>query len=887
MPLNSGEKLGPYEILNTLGEGGMGVVYRAKDSKLKREIAIKVLPETFVRDAAAAARFQREAEALASLNHPNIGAIYDIAEAQDSKFLVLELIEGETLAERIARGRIPLDEALTIARQIAEGLEAAHEKGVIHRDLKPGNVKLTPGGVAKVLDFGIAKTRTVEDNISLTDTPTMATTSTMPGMILGTAAYMPPEQAKGKVSDRTADVWSFGCVLYEMLTGQPPFRGETVGEILAEVLKSEPDWSLLPANTPAGIRRLLKRCLRKDPRSRLRDIGDARIEILDAASEPEMNIPATAAKAAPESRLRERIVWLALLVLMLGAGLLGARFFSKSASIPEIRVDIATAPTFDSVTLAISPDGQKIVYSAEIQGRSPLWVRELDTGNTKVLPGTSGGLYAFWSPDNRNLGFFADNRLKVIDTETGAIRLLANAPNARGASWSPKGVIIFTPYNPGFVNKIPAAGGKPEPVTQLDPGQQQGNHLFPVFLPDGEHFLYFNSGVPEIRGVYVQSLSGGKPKRVLEGDAVATYSQGHLLFGQNGKLMAQVFDPNSLTLSGTPVVVAENVVTAQRPTFDASPNGTLIYRSVQPATSNGTPFYFAWLDRSGKELSRISEMLSGGHWSLSLDGLNFTQEKGSPNIDIWRYDFARGLRNRVTSNPITDTFPIWSPNNERIVFTSGRKSTVYDLYTVLADKPDSDELLLSSSENKIATDWSRDGRYILYRNFSEANGYDVFALPVDASGRKNGDPIAIVGTSADERDAQFSPDGKWVAFQSNETGIFEIYVQPFPGGGAKYQVSKDGGTQVRWNPTGKELFYISLDGKVTSVPMKLDTAGQHFEAGTPVALFQSTMRGNEIPTTNRQQYAVSADGQKFFMRGNVPTPSTAPIMLILNWKPKS
>ena len=883
----AGKKLGPYEIVNSLGAGGMGAVYRARDPKLRRDVAIKALPEEFSNDEMALARFQREAETLASLSHPNVGAIYDLLELEGARFLILELIEGENLSARIGRGPIPLEEALPLAKQIAEALEAAHEKGVTHRDLKPANVRLTPSGIAKVLDFGLAKSPAAQTDVLSTNAPTVAATTT-PGMILGTPAYMSPEQAKGRETDRTADVWAFGCVFYEMLTGRPAFEGETASEVLAEVLKSEPKWDRLPAGTPQSIRRLLQRCLRKDPRARLRDIGDARIEITDAINSPETPLPA--------SDTKERLAWpvLALVgivaVVALLAGVAGAYFLRPSEIDPELRVDIAAAPSYMGVSLAISPDGRKIVYSGEFDGHSQLLIRNLDSSDSKPLPGTNFGTFPFWSPDSKKVGFFADLKLKTIDLEKNAVQVLANAVNPRGGTWNQKDVILFAPVSPGVIYRIPAAGGKVEAVTQIDPSQAQYLlHVYPEFLPDGDHFLYYVNGSAQSRGVYVSSLSAPKPERILETDSSAVYAaDGYLMFVQKSILTAQAFDLKTLKISGSAIPISDHMGLSQaRAAISASAAGPVVYRAAAAVPGATTPIHAAWFDRGGKEVAIFPGGI-GGHWSLSSDDKSLVTERTSnANIDIWRVDGSRGLLSPVTMDAAADTFPTWAPDGEHLVFTSNRKGVTYDLYIGSVNRPGGEELLLSSSENKIATDWSADGKYVLYRNLSPETGYDLWALPITKDYKKGGEPILVAQTPGDERDGQFSPDGTWVAYQSNKSGTFEIYVEPFPGPGAKYQVSQNGGAQVRWNRNGKELFYIAPDARLMSVAMHLDPTGKNFESGIPMPLFSTSLRGLEVQSTNRQQYAVSADGQRFVTRSGSPPPDTEPMRLLIHWKPKS
>jgi eukaryotic-like serine/threonine-protein kinase len=594
MTLTTGTKLGTYEIVGPLGAGGMGEVYRARDAKLKREVALKVLPDALSRDGERLQRFQREAEVLASLNHPHIAAIHELAEFGESRFLVLELVEGETLAERLARGPVPIDEALEIASQILLALEAAHDKGIVHRDLKPANIKQTRDGT----DFGLAKVREGGDGQSLSSSPTMMTAAT--GIIMGTAAYMSPEQAKGKEVDRRSDVWAFGCVLYELLTGRAVFGGETVGEVLGAIFRAEPDWSRLPAETPESIRRLLRRCLQKDRKLRLRDCGDARIEIEDAKT------GSRASEVPRASRRREWLAWASAAAFALVAVLAIAWALRPAPPARELRLDIATPPTTDPISLAISPDGQKLVFAATSDGRTGLWVRSLDSASAKPLAGTDYATFPFWSPDSRSVGFFADSKLKRIDVDGGFVQTLATVAAGRGGAWSPEGVIVFAPTGVGTIFRIPAAGGEMVAMTQLQ-RPEQFNHRFPQFLPDGRHFLFYVQGTPDAGGVYVGRIDGSETRRLTNADAAAVYSSsGHLLFVRQGTLFAQDFAPDRLTLTGSPFRVSERIAVHARSfvaALSASAAGPIVYRTG----SSGMQRQFVWLDRSGAELGKVGE----------------------------------------------------------------------------------------------------------------------------------------------------------------------------------------------------------------------------------------------------------------------------------------
>jgi serine/threonine protein kinase/Tol biopolymer transport system component len=875
MSLSAGTRIGPYEITSPLGEGGMGVVYRAHDTKLGRDVAIKALPDAFANDADRLQRFQREAQVLASLNHPNIAQIYGLEESDKTRCIVMELVEGITLQERLRRGPIPLDEALPMASQIATALEAAHERGIIHRDLKPANIKLTQDGGVKVLDFGLARiNEAASDPTNLSNSPTLMSAASTPGMIMGTVAYMSPEQAKGQEVNRTSDVWAFGCVLYEMLTGRAPFEGETVSEVFAGILKGDPDWNRLPLETPENIRRLLRRCLQKERRLRLQHIGDARIEI----EEPQSPV---APQVVP--RRRERLAWATALVVALLAVAMGIRDFgARPPAAREMRLEISTPPTPDSASIAISPDGQKIVCVATSEGQYKLWMRPLDSLSGRALVGTDGASFPFWSPDSQSVGFFAEGKLKRVDVDRGAVQILADAPSGRGGAWNQDSTIIFTPnssQSPIF--RVLATGGTVSAVTRTETTQET-SHRFPQFLPDGHHFLYYVQGTPESHGVYVGDLDGSRARRLLDVDSAPVYeSSGHLLFVRQGTLFAQEFDVSRLELKGNPFPVAEHIPTLSTAqgsaAVSASPRGPIIYRTA----SAGGRRQLLWVDRSGNEIGKAGDPLSAVAPSISRDGRRVAlAQQGNDNFDIWLLDLGRNVLSRFTFDPALDINPIWSPDSRQIVFNSNRKGA-YDLYRKPATAPGSEELLLASRQDKRALDWSPDGRFLLYADIDPKGGTeDIWALPVDGD-RK---PFPVVVTNFDEDLAQFSPDGKWIAYQSNESGRHEIYIQPFPGPGVQTQVSANGGAQVRWSGDGKELFYIAFDGRLMAVPISLASTAQAIEAGPSVPLF-ATRVGPVLPYPNNWQYDVSPDGQRFLMN-TIIEEAPSPITLILNWRPK-
>jgi serine/threonine protein kinase len=878
MSLSIGTKLGSVEVLAVIGRGGMGEVYRARDTKLKRDVAIKTLPDEFSHDADRLNRFQREAEVLASLNHPNIAAIYDLQEADGARFLVLELVEGETLAERIQRGPIPLDEALQIAKSICEALEAAHEQGIVHRDLKPANIKITPDGKVKVLDFGLAKAMESAPATALSNSPTLlSVAASNVGVILGTAAYMSPEQAKGKLADRRADIWAFGVVLYEMLTGRMLFSGETVSETMAFVITKEPDWNLLPPNTPARVRELLRRCLTKDPRNRLQAIGEARIAIDGAQSGPEADTHTSLIASRPQNRMWMSVA--AVSVLVAAAMAVPAARYLRETPPPEIRVEVSTPSTFDPGSFAISPDGRRLVFSAWNQGKTQLWVRPLDSLVAQPLAGTEGARLPFWSPDSVSIGFFADSKLKRIDIVSGARQVLTNAPNGQGGSWNREGTIVFAPTAIGGIFKVSATGGDPVAVIPSPAGLAAGSAglagtFVPQFLPDGRRFVFSQNGSAE-QGIYLGSLDGAPPKRLTHADVAVVVSSGFLLFRRQATLFAQAIDFKRQELSGNPFAVTE---LGERTTGLSATAGIVAYRTGL----GGDARQLTWLDRSGKSLGVVGgrDIALLMDIELAPDGKRVAVSRTvNGSREIWLIDIAGGVPTRFTFDAAADTGAAWSADGNRIVFGSARKGS-YNLYWKQSSGAGPEELLLESDQTKVPNDWSPDGRFLLFRNTDPQTGYDLWVLPLFGDKK----PFPFLKTPFNERDGQFSPDGKWIAYESNESGQFEIYVQPFSGPGGKFQISTNGGVQPRWNKNGKEIFYVSPDSKMMAVPVKLSADGQSLEAGASVVLFPVRIVSG-LPNISRWQYAVSADGQRFLVNLATDEGTTSPITLILNWKP--
>jgi Tol biopolymer transport system component/tRNA A-37 threonylcarbamoyl transferase component Bud32 len=878
MAFAGGARLGPYEIVSALGAGGMGEVYKARDTKLGREVALKILPESFTHDPERLARFRREAQVLAALNHPHIGAIYGLDEANGQQFLVLELIEGGTLADRIAKGPLRVDNALAIAKQVAEALEAAHEKGIIHRDLKPANIALTQDGNVKVLDFGLAKATETSSGTSpdVTNTPTITSPAMMTGVgvILGTAAYMSPEQAKGRAVDRRSDVWAFGCVLYEMLTGKRAFEGEEVFDTLASVLRGDPDWSRLSSTTPPSIQRMLRRALKKDPRQRLADIHDARIEIEEAGTDVEGPV-------APASAKGVRMGWIASLALaatLIAAMAIPTVHHLREASPPtppEMRLQINTPSTPAPFEFALSPDGRRLAVVAAGDGPRRLWLRPLDETDAQPIAGTEGAEYPFWSADSRSIGFFASNKLYRIDLAGGQPQFLANAPSGRGGAWNADGTIVFAAAATSALSRIRASGGDPAPVTRLD-SRQQTSHRFPQFLPDNHHFLFYAQGSPETSGIYLGSLDSGEPKRLTASETAGAYLQPDwVVFVRQGALVARRLDVARGGLTGDPVRLADPVGydgPYNVGGFSVSADGLVAYRA------GGGRHQLTWFDRTGNAVGLAGESDTGNLLSaeLSPDGRRVAVDRTvQNNTDVWLMDLVRGGSTRLTFDAAVDKDPVWSPDGTQVVFGSNRKG-VSNLYLKSSSGVGTEELLLETPNYKTPQDWSKDGRFLLYGQLDPKTGQDVWALEMTGKERK---PRVVVNTPADERRGQFSPNGRWVAYDTNESGRSEIVVQPFPEPGRKWQVSTSGGIAPRWREDGKELYFIAPDGKLMVVSVAASSTA--FEAGTPAVLFPTRIVTTPTP---KNQYAVSRDG-RFLINQRMEESITTPITLILNWNP--
>jgi serine/threonine protein kinase len=838
----------------------MGEVYRARDSKLDRDVAIKVLPAALARNPDRLARFEREAKVLAAMNHPNIAIIHGLEDApNNSRGIVMELVEGPTLAERIKQGAIPMDEALKISQQIADALEAAHEKGVVHRDLKPANVKVREDGTVKVLDFGLATAvqagaREPGDGA---ESPTLTMGATEAGVILGTASYMAPEQARGLKVDKRADIWAFGVVFFEMLTGKRLFRGADVSDTLAGVLREEIDFS----RAPARVRRLLRRCLQRDPKQRLRDIGEARFLLEEASADaPTEKIPATRSG-----------MWAAAAILFLiaFAALAAVHFRETPPQQPNVRFQVQPPDKGGFGYPRLSPDGRLLAFVAKNQ----LWIHSFDSFQSHPIPGTEGASFPFWSPDSATIGFFAGGSLKKIASLGGSAQILAPALNGVGGTWSHNDVILFGPNTPSVLFKVSAAGGLPVQVTKAEGSVF---HFHPEFLPDGNHFLFNAYGEKQNSGIYAASLDGTTPVRLLPEVASAIFSDGHLLFRRGETLMAQPFDPEGLHLAGDAFPIAEQVSGAlSYGAFSLSQTGVLAYVG---GASAGT-VQLAWTDQAGKSLALFGPPGAYMHFRLAPDEKRIAYDVG--NNDVWVLDSVRGVPSRLTFDSATDNLPMWSPDGQRIVWPSHR-SGAFDLYIKAANGTGSEELLIKmGTPTGWATDWSRDGLNILYQRPGEKTGQDLWIAPQPSSGGGDPKPFTYLNTQFDEEEGRFSPDGKWVAYTSNESGISEIYVQSFPLSDVKSPISTGGGSEPQWSKDGAELFYLSADRTLMAVPISR-SAAEPFKPGLPKALFR--VPPVLITGLTARSYAVSNDSKRFLISNGDGTGNSPPLTVILNWR---
>ena len=890
MPLERGTRFGPYEVVAPLGAGGMGEVCRARDTKLQRDVALKVLSDAFVADPARASRFQREAQLLATLNHPHVAAIYGIEDAGPRRAIVMELVEGQTLAEIIERGPMPLAEALPLAKQIAEALEYAHEKGVIHRDLKPANIKVTPDGTVKVLDFGLAKALGDGSDSSLDPggsmSPTLSLAASYAGVILGTAAYMAPEQAKGKTVDRRADIWAFGVVLYEMLTGRRMFAGDSIAETLAGVIKEPIALGTLPADAPPAIRRLLDRCLERDVRRRLQSIAETRIVIEDVIA----GVPAGSAEArpapAPAPTLLRVLPWALAVVAVLAAAGIGAWAWTRPApSIAPVGRFLLAPPNGAALTasapnapqLAMSPDGRLVAFLADEPGRGRMiWIRALDSLSPRRLDHTEGASYPFWSPDSRHVAYFAAGKLMRVAAEGGTPIAISDATAGEGGTWSAAGadeVIVFAPSGAGPLMRVSARGGTPSPATTLADGQV--SHSFPQFLPDGERFLYLAEG--KAPGIYVQSLSQGPATRVVDVIGRAMFSPpGILLYMRDNTLLAQRWNLETLQLEGDAVSIAEGVRSGAgngRNAFSVSATGMLVYRE----TTSGGSGQVTWYTRAGKSAGTVLPPGDFTEIQLSPDERRLAVMRGDGiQIDLWIKDLESGVLSRLTAADGREGEAAWSPDSRRVAYVHVRdgKRTFFET-TIGSGKhipiPTEDVGSLWMD------DWTADGKHLVLHG---DGGGRVLLVPLPPDSGPSSGPVAPQQVF-DERYGvdlvRVSPDGKWAAYTSFESGRAEVAIASFPAFTDRRQISSGGGVQPLWRADGRELFFLAAPQTLSAVDVS--SSG---ETGPVRTLFPTSIN----PSTGNNFYAVSRDGQRFLLREPAATTDgtvVESLHVVTNW----
>ena len=869
--------IGQYSVVSKIGEGGMGEVYRARDVKLGRDVAIKVLPAAFSEDSERLRRFEQEAQAAGALNHPNILVIFHIGTHDGAPYIVSELLEGETLRGRIAGAALPQRKAIDYALQIARGLAAAHAKGIVHRDLKPENLFITNDGRVKILDFGLAKLTGASDgNQSQTEIPTRRV-DTDPGVVMGTMGYMSPEQLRGRPADHRSDIFSFGAILYEMLSGKRAFRGESTADTMSAILREDPpDLSETNKTINPALERVVNHCLEKNPEERFHsasDLGFA-IEAL-SGSAGISGSTTTVLSALPASRRmrRELLPWIAAGILLIVSIALATLYFRRTPvderptrfviAMPEKATDVSTP--------VVSPDGRSIAFVATSEGKGFLYIRQLDSLTPQRLAGTEDAAFPFWSPDGRYLGFVSNKKLKKIEVTGGPPQTLCDAQSVGGGAWNRDGVIVFG-LDSGGIQRVSAAGGTPTVVLKLDESRKETSQYWPSFLPDGRHFLYQSwNGRSEDSAICVASLDGTDRKLLLKNDSNAAYAApGYLLFARGTTLMAQSFDANKLQLSDESFPVAEQVTYNggySYSNFSVSETGVMVFWSGSISNRQ-----LVWFDRTGKQLGLAGPPGDYNDLVLSPDEKRVAiQRIENAQSDIWLIDLTRGLPSRFTFDTTEEDDPAWSADGNTLVFSSEREGS-REVYRKVSSGAGNEDLLFKSTDGKNPTDCSPDGRFILFENYGPKGGVDIWVLPLFGDGKA----YPVLQTEFSESQGHFSPDGRWFAYTSDESGKNEVYVQSFPPSGGQWQVSTGGGAQPHWRRDGKELFYIAADRKLMAVEVSLTST---FGTSAPKALFQTQVVRYGAPN----RYVVTGDGQRFLVNSPVEEVSQTPITVVLNW----
>ena len=882
MTLSAGTKFGPYEIESPLGEGGMGEVYRARDVRLDRAVAIKVLASHLSSSLELKQRMEREARAISALNHPQICHLYDIGSQDGTDYLVMELLEGETLAERLRKGAMPLNEVLKIAIAITEALTVAHRRGIVHRDLKPGNIMLTRTG-AKLMDFGLAKTTSPGLGVSGSSAPLLSAARTMTeaspmsplttaGAVIGTIQYMAPEQLEGKEADARSDLFAMGAILYEMVTGNRPFAGRSQISVASAILEKEPEpITATHPLTPPAFEQIVATCLAKNPDDRFQSAHDLKLQLKWIAEGKSFG-----AKSSAQARPKHEGILIGL-GCILGVLLIASLFLWRSSH-SDLQTAYYSAPLpFSARDLAVAPNGHTVaIIGRDSERKNMLWIYEPGSPQARAVDGTEGANFPFWSPDGGSVGFFADGQLKRVDLSGGPVRTLCEAPTGRGGTWNKDGVIVFTPTGVLAVGlfRVAASGGTPTQITFPNRAQKEDSHRWPVFLPDGKHFLYLAmnlSGAKVMSSIYAGALDSNEKHFITQAEAnVAYVAPGYLLFYRDKTLFAQRFDAKKFELGGEPYPVLTDiqyVPRIQRAVFASSGGGVLV---AQKASAESGASQLLWFDRHGQQVGVATKPGIYGNVALSPNGKLVAAESldvATNNTDLWTYDLASGSAKRLTFDPAIDSTPLWSPDGRQMVFTSDREQE-FNLYVKNADGSQEEKLIPQDGPDRFPEDWSPNGSYVLYQR-----GTDLWYLTFPELTAT----IFLRGASAPNV-ARFSPDGKWIAYASNESGRGEVYVTSFPGAQGKWQISNAGGEQPKWRSDGKELFYLAPDGKMMAVPI---TEGANFDAGTPVALFQANPR-QMIATSERFVYDVSKDGQRFLINTELKSGLT-PMSVVVDW----
>ena len=876
MTLTPGSRLGVYEILGLLGSGGMGEVYRARDTRLDRTVAIKILQGPLALQPEVRQRFEREARIISSLNHPNICTLYDVGHQDNLDYIVMEHLEGESLYDRLTRGPMPLDEVLRTGIQIADALDRAHRQGLVHRDLKPGNIVLTKSG-AKLLDFGLARATGLAPAAGDTSSPTMSRPLTAEGAIVGTFQYMAPEQLEGKEADSRSDLFSFGAVLYEMAVGRRAFDGRSQASLIASILKETPrPISSVVALAPPALDRAVMRCLEKDPDDRWQTARDLLLElkwIAEAGSRAGVPAPVAARRKS-----RERLAWgLAAAAAAAAAGLAGL-LIARTPPKPEpMRFVFDTPASFRSIgTPKVSPDGRYIAFNAiDTAGVSRIWIREMAGTGIRPLAGTEGTARPFWSPDSRFLGFMAGGKMKRIAISGGPPQTVCETRNNGDGSWGRSGMILFDGSPTDSVRRVSASGGEPSAATTIDRAGGEIGTAWPQFLPDGRHFLYLCLKLREDETVLkVGDLNSRRTTVLLKGNVsrIEYVDPGYVLFVRDRALLAQRFDPKKLRFIGEPFPVVDDVAAGggvgTNAEFSGSNNGTIVFRGG----AGGELSRLAWVDRSGRVLETFGDLAEYFTLQASPDGRRVAVEGAVSPYDIWILDPARHARTRLTFDPAPDYVPTWSPDGSRIAFVSDRGG-IGGIYLKPTSGARAESLLTELGADVRVGDWSRDGRYLACSVQSPSTRWDIWIVPVHG-GEK---PYPLVAGPAGESAPRFSPDGRWIAYTSNESGLREVYVQPFPGPGGKWQISTQGGREPSWRADGKELYYISGTDAMMAVDI---VAGATLETGSPRVLFQR-VGSREGPQGH--DYSVSPDGQRFLVRRAPETQELPATSVFINW----